>query len=83
MVNFSPEQVLSADKNNFALSYSDIEHAQLKKSLKTIQVGVHAGGKKYQWNIHTMSGNEFLTFDDVKRVLLQIFGWKLEAPDEF
>jgi hypothetical protein len=28
-------------------------------------------------------GNEFLVFDDVKRVLLQIFGWKLEAPDEF
>ena len=83
IVNFSAEQTLSADKNNFAIAYSDVERVQLKKSLNTIQVGIHAGGKKYQWNLWYMLGNEFLVFDDVKRVLLQIFGWKLEAPDEF
>jgi hypothetical protein len=83
VVNFSPEQTLSADKNNFAIAYSAVERVTLKKSLKTIQVGIHAGGKKYQWNLWYMLGNEFLVFDDVKRVLLQIFGWKLEAPDEF
>jgi hypothetical protein len=83
IVNFSAEQTLSADKNNFAITYSDVERVQLKKSLNTIQVGIHAGGKKYQWNLWYMLGNEFLVFDDVKRVLLQIFGWKLEAPDEF
>src|SRR5512133_1471678 len=83
VVNFSPEQTLSADKNNFAIAYSDVERVTLKKSLNTIQVGIHAGGKKYQWNLWYMLGNEFLVFDDVKRVLLQVFGWKLEAPDEF
>lgn len=83
IVNFSPEAILSADKNNFVIAYNDVESVKLKKSLNTIQVGIHAAGKKYQWNLWYMLGNEFLVFGDVKRVLLEIFGWKLEAPDEF
>jgi hypothetical protein len=56
---------------------------ELKKSLRTIQIKLHAGDKKYQWNVRFMLGNEFLEFADVKRVLQQIFTWKLDAPDEF
>lgn len=80
--SFSPEQVLS-DKNNFAIPYSEVERVELKKALRTIQIKVHAGEQKLQWNVKFMSGNEFLDFDDVKRVLKQFFDWKLDAPEEF
>jgi len=81
--DFSPEQVLNADKNNFAVPYSQIETVKIGKQLRTIQIKVDAGDKKYTWNVKSMAGNEFLGFDDVKRVLQPIFGWKLDAPDEF
>jgi len=77
-------ETLKANKNNFAIPYEDVEKVELNKTLRTIQLKVTAGKTKYAWSVKHMPHNEFLSVDDVKRVLQPIFDWKLDVPsDEF
>jgi len=83
MSNQAPEQLmLNGGKNVFAIPYSEVERVELKKSIRSTQIKLHRGKVKYQWNLQFMQGNEFLTLDDIKRLLQPIFAWKLDVPDE-
>ncbi len=79
----SVDELLKANKNNFVIVYEEVERVELQKSMRNIQLKVTAGKNKYTWSVKVMPHNEFLDLDDVKRVLLPIFDWKLETPDEF
>ncbi|MGD6806255.1 MAG: hypothetical protein ACQCN4_04785 [Candidatus Bathyarchaeia archaeon] len=80
--DISVEELLKADKNNFAIPYEDVEQVELKKSLRTIKLTVKTSKDKYTWSVKYMPHNEFLALDDVKRVLKPIFDWKLDVPSE-
>jgi hypothetical protein len=76
MVDLSVEELLSADINNFVLSYDKIEKVELKKFGKGAFLKIYSQDKKYHWNLHRLSGSynveDFITF------LQSIFGDKFE-----
>jgi hypothetical protein len=51
MDNFSVEDLLSADQNNFAISYDNIGKVELKKFGKGAFIDIIANRKRYHWNV--------------------------------
>ena len=76
IVNLSVEELLSADINNFALTYDKIRKVELKKFGKGAFLSIYSEDKKYNWNLHRLSGSykveEFIAF------LQSVFGDKFE-----
>jgi hypothetical protein len=76
MVDLSVEELLSADINNFALTYEKIRKVELKKFGKGAFLDIYTADKKYHWNLHRLSGSykveDFITF------LQSVFGEKFE-----
>ena len=66
MGDLSVEELLSADINNFAISYDKIEKVELKKFGKGAFLNIYSESKKYHWNLHRLSGSykveDFVTF---------------------
>jgi hypothetical protein len=77
------EELLAADKNNFAITAGEVERVELKKVLGAVQIKlVTVTKEKYVWSMRVMPHNDAYTLDDVKRVLMPVYEWKLEVPGE-
>ncbi|XHH08498.1 MAG: hypothetical protein ACFCUE_13145 [Candidatus Bathyarchaeia archaeon] len=76
VADLSVEELLSADINNFVLTYEKIKKVELKKFGKGAFLDIYSDDKKYHWNLHRLSGSykveEFITF------LRSVFGEKFE-----
>jgi hypothetical protein len=76
IVDFSVEELLSADINNFAITYEKIRKVELKKFGKGAFLKIYSQEKKYSWNLHRLSGS--YNVDDFVTFLQSIFGDKFE-----
>ena len=74
MDDLSVEELLSADINNFALSYDKIKKVELTKFGKGAFLNIHAQDKKYHWNLHRLSGS--YKVEDFETFLQSLFGEK-------
>lgn len=79
MDNFSVEDLLSADQNNFVISYDDIEQVKLKKFGKGAFIDIIAEGKKHHWTVRGIPGIKNFKIEDLERILRPIFQEKLVA----
>jgi hypothetical protein len=77
MDNFSVEDLLSADQNNFAISYGNIGKVELKKFGKGAFIDIVANGKKYHWSVRGMPGIKNPKIEDLEKILRPIFQEKL------
>jgi hypothetical protein len=81
MVDLSVEELLSADINNFVLTYDKIQKVQLKKFGKGAFLNIYTQDKKYHWNLHRLSGN--YKIEEIITFLQSIFGGKFEKASLF
>jgi len=79
MDNFSVEDLLSADQNNFVISHDEIEKVKLKKFGKGAFIDIVANGKKYHWTGRGIPGIKNFKIEDFERILRPIFQEKLGA----
>jgi hypothetical protein len=77
MDDFSVEDLLSADQNNFAISYDDVGKVELKKFGKGAFIDIIANGKKYHWSVRGIPGIKNPKIEDLERILRPIFHEKL------
>lgn len=77
MDDFSVEELLSSDQNNFAIAYDKIEKVELKKFGKGAFINVIANGKKYHWTVRGIPGIKNPTIGDLEKILRPIFPEKL------
>ncbi len=57
MVDLSVEELLSADINNFAVTYDKIKKVELKKFGKGAFITFYFEDKKIRWGAHRLSGS--------------------------
>ena len=77
MEDFSVEELLSSDQNNFAISYDKIEKVELKKFGKGALINVTTNGKKYRWTLRGIPGIKSPQIEDLEKILQPIFQEKL------
>jgi hypothetical protein len=77
MDDFSVEEILSSDQNNFAISYDKIEKVELKKFGKGAFINVIANGKKHHWNVRGIPGIKNFRIENLEKILRPIFQEKL------
>jgi hypothetical protein len=77
MDDFLVEDLLSADQNNFAISYDDVGKVELKKFGKGAFIDIIANGKKYHWSVRGIPGIKNPTIEDLEKILRSIFHEKL------
>jgi hypothetical protein len=75
--NLSVEDLLSADQNNFAISYNKIEKVKLKKFGKGAFIDITANGKKHHWAVRGIPGIKNFKTEDLEKILRPIFQEKL------
>jgi hypothetical protein len=83
MNDFSVEELLSADINNFALSYDKIEKVELKKFGKGAFIDMFVSGKKYHWSFRGIPGIKSPKIEDLEKILRPIFQEKLVISNFF
>ena len=76
MGDLSVEELLSADINNFAITYEKIQKVELKKFGKGAFLNIYSQDKKHHWNLHRLSGS--YKVEDFETFLQSIFGEKFE-----
>ena len=77
MEDFSVEELLSSDQNNFAISYDKIEKVELKKFGKGAFININANGEKYHWTVRGIPGIKDPKIEDLEKILRPIFQEKL------
>jgi hypothetical protein len=77
MDNFSVEDLLSADQNNFAISYDNIGKVELKKFGKGAFIDIIANRKRYHWNVRGIPDVKNPRLEDLEKILRPIFQEKL------
>ncbi len=77
MGDFSVEELLSTDINNFAISYDKIEKVELKKFGKGAFINVIANGKEYHWALRGIPDIKNPKIADLEKILRPIFQEKL------
>ena len=77
MDDFSVEELLSTDINNFAISYDKIEKVELKKFGKGAFINVIANGKEYHWALRGIPDIKNPKIADLEKILRPIFQEKL------
>ena len=77
MDDFSVEELLSTDINNFAISYDNIGKVELKKFGKGALINVIVDGKKYHWTLRGIPGIKNPKIEDLEKILRPIFQEKL------
>jgi hypothetical protein len=77
MDDFSVEDLLSADQNNFAISYVNIGKVELKKFGKGAFIDIVANGKKYHLAVRGIPGVKNPKIEDLEKILRPIFQEKL------
>jgi hypothetical protein len=82
MDDVSVEDLLSADQNNFAISYDKIEKVELKKFGKGAFINIMANGKKYHWTVRGIPGIKNPKIENLEKILRPIFPEKL-VPSSF
>ena len=77
MDDFSVEELLSSDQNNFAILYDKIVKVELKKFGKGAFISVIANGEKYHWTVRGIPGIKNPKIEDLEKILQPIFQEKL------
>jgi hypothetical protein len=75
--NVSVEELLSADQNNFAISYDKIEKVELKKFGKGAFINITANGKKHHWTVRGIPSIKNPKIEDLENILRPIFQEKI------
>jgi hypothetical protein len=79
----SEEVVLSGDKNNFAIPYSEVEKVEIKKYGAAALLYIFTKEKKYKWAVNGVSGKQQVKVDEIFYFLQPIFQEKVEIKKFF
>lgn len=81
MEDFSVEELLNTDINNFAISYDKILKVELKKFGKGALIKITANEKKYNWTVRGIPSTKSPKIGDLERILRPIFQEKLKITN--
>jgi hypothetical protein len=81
--NFSIEELLARDTDNFVITYDHLEKIELKKNGKGALIHLKANDKKYKWTVNGLSGSEDVNNQEILEFLKPLFKEKFSVSSIF
>jgi hypothetical protein len=81
--NYSIEELLARDKDNFAILYNHLEKIELKKFGKGALIYLRTNDKKYKWTVNGLSGSEDINAEEISGFLKPLFKEKFSVSSVF
>jgi len=79
LAELSVEELLKADKNNFAIYNSEIRKVELKKHGLEVEINIITNEKKYEWHVRGSPRKKNAKIEDYEKILELVFPDKLSV----
>jgi hypothetical protein len=80
---YSIEELLARDKDNFVITYDQVEKIELKKFGKGAFIKLETNDKKYKWAVNGLSDSEDINCEEISAFLKPLFREKFSASSIF